>query len=91
MSFVDAIESVRRTEPVEPVSSISALAEPPSLDAVLAPVVDQQPYATHASTATGYDRWPAVFDPVAASIAAAASAQHLKTFWQGVPPRERRR
>lgn len=86
MSCIDAIASIGRSEPVDPVASVTA---PTSIDAVLAPV--ERPYATHAASPTGYDRWPAVLDPAAASIAAAASAQDLRTFWQGVPPRERRR
>lgn len=83
MSLIEPIDSLDRVEPVTPVY------EPAPVDAVQTPV--EEPYATHASSPTGYDRWPAALDPAAASIAAAASAQHLKSFWQGVPPRERRR
>ena len=86
MSFIDAIESLGR---VDAIASVAPVEPTTSIDADIVPV--EQPYATHASTSTGYDRWPAALDPIAASIAAAASAQHLKTFWQGVPPRDRRR
>jgi len=86
MNSIHAIESLRGADAIAPVAPIDPVT---SLDAVVVPV--DQPYATHASSPTGYDRWPAVLDPAAASLAAAASAQHLKTFWQGVPPRERRR
>lgn len=42
---------------------------------------EAQPFATTASARTIFEAYPAVLDPAAASIAATASAQDLRTFW----------
>lgn len=80
-------------EPIEPTRRVEALAPTAPLgDLVSEPLEPSTaPYATFASQPTGYEPYPALLDPAAASLAAAASAQHLKSFWQSVPPRERRR
>jgi hypothetical protein len=78
---IDAITAVRRIEALTPLGDIEPVTAP----------VDAQPFATFATVNTTFEPWPALADPAAASLAAAASAQHLKTFWQSTPTRERRR
>lgn len=79
-------------EPIEAIAPVSRIHE----FAPIAPVEDivtdtvEQPYATWASPPTTFEPYPALLDPAAASIAAAASAQHLKLFSMGLPRRRER-
>ena len=79
-------------EPIEAIAPVSAVREVAPLaaleDIVTEPV--EQPYATWASMPTTFEPYPALLDPSAASIAAAASAQHLKLFSMGLPRRKER-
>jgi hypothetical protein len=80
-------------EAIEPVSRIEALDELSALEDLAAEPVEpvDQPYATWASMPTTYDAYPAAFDATTLGIAAAATAQHLKVFSQGLPSRDRKR
>lgn len=70
MTFVEPIDSISRSEPTCIAPATTPRPETPA-------------YATHASRCTAFDRYPCILDPAAASIAAAAAAQDMRTFWQG--------
>lgn len=68
---------------MDPISALGAVDSVSSLEPapISAPErVDGPPPATHASTCTGFDRYPCILDQASASIAAAAAAQDLRTF-----------
>lgn len=70
-------------EPIAAITSIDAaqpIPSPVALDPMHSEAAVPPSSAPHARACTGFDRYPCILDPAAASIAAAAAAQDLRAF-----------